>query len=224
MDEEAVNKMFENLDKLREKVKEIKKIKDYGINCTRIRESIMYPEIGGMQQDIWLSKEDKIEVKYVDEEIKFEINLVFKDESIVEALEVIIIYLSHWNNDLYSENVKIYLEEKHIPILSDIQLTSKLNKEGLKLEEEYQNETYGIVKESVWMSIEGVINIIKSLDKTEKISLKIKKIEGRENFWQYMSCIRISFDSKYYEDGYLENLEWKRLEPLLKEWESKNRQ
>jgi hypothetical protein len=32
------------------------------------------------------------------------------------------------------------------------------------------------------MSIEGVINIIKSLDKTEKISLKIKKIEGRENF------------------------------------------
>jgi hypothetical protein len=52
MDEKAVDKMFENLDKLREKVKEIKKIKDYGINCTRIRESIMYPEIGGMQQDI----------------------------------------------------------------------------------------------------------------------------------------------------------------------------
>jgi hypothetical protein len=39
-----------------------------------------------------------------------------------------------------------------------------------------------------------------------------------------MSCIRISFDSIYYENGYLENLEWKRLEPLLKEWESKNRQ
>lgn len=222
MDEKAVDKMFENLDKLREKIKEIKKIKDYGINCTRIRESIMYPKIGGMRQDIWLSKEDKIEVKYVDEEIKFEINLIFKDGSIVEALEVIIIYLSHWNNNLYSENVKIYLEEKQLPILEYIQLTSKLNKEGLKLEEEYQNEIYGIVEESVWISVEGVIDVIKSLDKTEKISLKINKIEGRENFWQYMSCIRISFDSKYYEEGYLENLEWRRLEPLFKEWESKN--
>ena len=224
MDEEAVDKMFENLDKLREKLKEIKKIKDYGINCTRIRESIMYPEIGGMQQDIWLSKEDKIEVKYVDEESNFEINLIFKDGSIVEALKVIIIYLSHWNEDLYSENVKIYLEEKKLPILEHAQLTSKLNKEGLKLEEEYQNETYGIVGESVWMGIEGVIKIIKSLGKTEKISLKIKKIEGEENFWQYMSCIRISFDSKYYEDGYLEEIEWKRVEPLLMEWKSNNKQ
>jgi len=52
MDEKTADKMFENLDKLREKIKEIKKIKEYGINATRIRESIMYPEIGGMQQDI----------------------------------------------------------------------------------------------------------------------------------------------------------------------------
>jgi len=52
MDEEAVDKMFENLNNLRKKIKEIKKIKEYGINCTRIRESIMYPEIGGMRQNI----------------------------------------------------------------------------------------------------------------------------------------------------------------------------
>ena len=224
MDDKTVDKMFENLNNLRKKIKEVKKIKEYGINCTRIRESIMYPEIGGMQQNIWLSKEDKIEVKYINEEHNFEINLIFEDESIVEALEVVIIYLSHWNNNLYSENVKIYLEGKQLPVLRHIQLTSKLNKEALKLEEEYQNETYGIVEEGVWMSVEGVISIIKSLDKTKKISLKINKIEGKENFWEYMSCIRISFDSKYYEDGYLENLEWKRLEPLIKEWESKNKQ
>ena len=224
MDEEAVDKMFENLDKLREKIKEIKKIKEYGINVTRITESIMYPEIGGMRQDIWLSREDKIEVRYINEEDNFEINLIFKDESIVEAIEVVIIYLSHWNNNLYSENVKIYLEGQQLPVLRHIQLSSKLNKEGLRLEEEYQNETYGIVEEGVWMSIEGVLDIIKSLDKTEIITLKIKKVKGKENFWKYMSCIRISFDSKYYEDGYLENLEWKRLEPLIKEWESKNKQ
>ena len=224
MDEEAVDKIFENLNNLRKKIKEIKKIKEYGINVTRIRESIMYPEIGGMQQDIWLSKEDKIEVRYINEENSFEINLIFKDESIIQALEVVIIYLSHWNNNLYSENVKIYLEGKQLPILEYIQLSSKLNKEGLKLEEEYQNETYGIVEEGVWMSIEGVLNIIKSLDKTQIIALKIKKIEEEENFWEYMSCIRISFDSKYYEGGYLEDLEWKRLEPLIKEWESKNKQ
>jgi len=224
MDEKAVDKMFENLDKLREKIKEIKKIKEYGINVTRIRESIMYPKIGGMQQDIWLSKEDKIEVRYINEEHNFEINLIFKDESIIQAIEVVIIYLSHWNNNLYSENVKIYLEGKQLPILEYIQLSSKLNKEGLRLEEEYQNETYGIVEENVWMSIEGVVSVIKSLDKTQIITLKIKKIEGKENFWQCMSCIRISFDSKYYESGYLEDLEWKRLEPLIKEWESKNKQ
>jgi hypothetical protein len=52
MDEKAADKMFENLDKLREKIKEIKEIKEYGINVTRIRESIMYPKIGGMRQDI----------------------------------------------------------------------------------------------------------------------------------------------------------------------------
>jgi hypothetical protein len=39
-----------------------------------------------------------------------------------------------------------------------------------------------------------------------------------------MSCIRISFDSKYYEDGYLEEIEWKRVEPLLMEWKSNNKQ
>jgi len=32
------------------------------------------------------------------------------------------------------------------------------------------------------MSIEGVLGIIKSLDKTEIITLKIKKIEEEENF------------------------------------------
>jgi hypothetical protein len=48
-----------------------------------------------MQQDIWLSKEDKIEVRYINEEHNFEINLIFKDESIIQALEVVIIYLSH---------------------------------------------------------------------------------------------------------------------------------
>jgi len=52
MDEEAVDKMFENLNSLRKEIKEIKKIKDYGINCTKIRESIMYPVIGRMQQDV----------------------------------------------------------------------------------------------------------------------------------------------------------------------------
>ena len=223
MDEKAADKMFENLDKLREKIKEIKEIKEYGINVTRIRESIMYPKIGGMRQDIWLSREDKIEVRYTNEEKSFEINLIFKNESIVEALEVITIYLSHWNSNLYSENVRVYLEGKELPILQHIQLASKLNEEGLKLEEKYQNETYGIVEDGIWMSIEGVLDIINSLDKTEIITLKIKKIENKENFWEYMSCIRISFDSKYYEDGYLENLEWKRLKPLIKEWESKNK-
>jgi hypothetical protein len=32
------------------------------------------------------------------------------------------------------------------------------------------------------MNIEGVLDIIKSLDKTEIITLRINKIEGKENF------------------------------------------
>jgi hypothetical protein len=30
-----------------------------------------------------------------------------------------------------------------------------------------------------------------------------------------MSCIHISHESKYYEEGYLGDLEWKRIEPYL---------
>jgi hypothetical protein len=57
------------------------------------------------------------------------------------------------------------------------------------------------------MNIDKTIEIIQSLKNTEKISIKIDKIEKEENFWHYMSCIRISFESKYYEDGYLNSLE-----------------
>ena len=167
---------------------------------------------------IWnriLSKEDKIRIEYLDEDNRFEINLIFKERSIIKALRVVIIYMSHWNNDLYVHNLKIWLEDREIQILSHEQVSYVLKKEGLRLEENHQGETYSIVDEGVWMSIEGTIRIIESLKKTERISIKINKIPGEENFWHYMSCIRISFESKYYEDGYLNSLEWKRLDPYL---------
>jgi hypothetical protein len=52
MDKEAINRIFENINKLRKKINEIKKVKDYGINSTTIAESIIYPEIAKMRQDI----------------------------------------------------------------------------------------------------------------------------------------------------------------------------
>lgn len=128
---------------------------------------------------------------------------------------MIIIYLSHWNNDLYVNDLKIWIEDKEIPILSHEQVSFILKQEGLGLEETHQGETYSIVDEGVWMNIDKTVRIIESLKDTEKISIKIKKIPGEKNFWQYMSCIRISFESKYYEDGYLNSLEWKRLDPYL---------
>ena len=224
MDREAANKMFENIDKLREKIKKIKKVKDYGINCTKIRESIIYPKIAAMRQDIWLNTTDKIQVNYIDKKDNFEIVLTFKEESIIQALDVITTYLSHWNNEIYAENVKIHIENKELPILEYDQLCLKLNKEGLELKENYKNDVYEIINEGVWINIEDTIKIIKSLEKIEEMSIKINKIKEKENFWKYMSCIRISFDSKYYEDGYLEDLEWKRVDPLLMEWRSNNKQ
>ena len=215
MNKETVDKMFENVDKLEEKIKKIKRIEDYGINYTNITESIIYPNFTDMKQDIWLNKEDKIRIEYLDDNDRFEINFIFKDESVFKALEVVIIYLSHWNNDLYVHNLKIWLEDREIQILSHEQLSYILKKEGLKLEENHQGETYSIVDEGVWMNIEGTVRIIESLKKTERISIKINKIAGEENFWHYMSCIRISFESKYYEDGYLNSLEWRRLDPYL---------
>ena len=215
MDKETIDKIFENVNKLRKKIKEIKKIEDYGITSVHISESMIYPNLTDMKQDIWLSKEDEIRIEYLDEDNRFEINLIFKDKSIIKALRVVIIYLSHWNNDLYVHNLKIWLEDREIQILSHEQLSYILKKEGLKLEENHQGETYSIVDEGVWMNIEGTVRIIESLKKTERISIKINKITGEENFWHYMSCIRISFESKYYEDGYLNSLEWKRLDPYL---------
>jgi hypothetical protein len=215
MSKETIDKMFENVNKLRKKIKEIKKIEDYGITSVHISESMIYPDLTDMKQDIWLSKEDKIRIEYLDEDNSFEINLIFKDRSIIKALRVVIIYLSHWNNDLYVHNLKIWLEDREIQILSHEQVSYILKKEGLRLEENHQGETYSIVDEGVWMNIEGTIRIIESLKKTERISIKINKIAGEENFWHYMSCIRISFESKYYEDGYLNSLEWRRLDPYL---------
>jgi hypothetical protein len=52
MDKETIDKMFENVDKLEEKIKKIKRIEDYGINCTNISESIIYPNFTDMKQDI----------------------------------------------------------------------------------------------------------------------------------------------------------------------------
>ena len=67
--------MFENVNKLEEK---IKKIKDYGINSLHISESMIYPDLTDIKQDIWLSKENKIKIQYLDEESNFEINLFLK--------------------------------------------------------------------------------------------------------------------------------------------------
>jgi hypothetical protein len=39
------------------------------------------------------------------------------------------------------------------------------------------------------------------------MSIKIKKIKEKNNFWEHMSCIHISHESKYYEEGYLGDLE-----------------
>lgn len=224
MDKEAINRIFENINKLRKKINEIKKVKDYGISSTTIAESIIYPEIAKMRQDVWLNKYEKIEINYVDQKDFFEIILNFKNESIIQALEIITAYLSHWNNEMYADNFTIFLENKQLPILEYDQLCLKLNKKGLNLQESFEDVTYEIIDQGVWMDIEKTIKIIQSLEETEKITLKIKKIEGEESFWQCMSCIHISFNTKYYEDGYLEDIEWKRLEPLLMEWKSNNKQ
>jgi hypothetical protein len=52
MDKETIDKMFENVDKLEEKIKKIKKIKDYGITSVHISESMIYPDLTDMKQDI----------------------------------------------------------------------------------------------------------------------------------------------------------------------------
>ena len=169
MSKETIDKMFENVDKLEEKIKKIKKIEDYGITSVHISESMIYPNFTDMKQDIWLSKEDKIRIEYLDEEDRFEINMTFKDESVFKVLEVVIIYLSHWNNDLYVHNLKIWLEDREIQILSHEQLSYILKKEGLKLEENHQGETYSIVDEGVWMNIEGTVKIIESLKKQKEL-------------------------------------------------------
>jgi hypothetical protein len=52
MSKETIDKMFENVDKLEEKIKKIKKIEDYGITSVHISESMIYPNFTDMKQDI----------------------------------------------------------------------------------------------------------------------------------------------------------------------------
>jgi len=52
MDKETIDKIFENVNKLRKKIKEIKKIEDYGITSVHISESMIYPNLTDMKQDI----------------------------------------------------------------------------------------------------------------------------------------------------------------------------
>jgi len=83
---------------------------------------------------------------------------------------------------MYAHNLTIFLENKQLPILEYDQLCLKLNKKGLNLQESFEDVTYEIIDQGVWMDIEKTIKIIQSLEETEKISLKIKKIEGEESF------------------------------------------
>jgi hypothetical protein len=83
---------------------------------------------------------------------------------------------------MYADNFTIFLENKQLPILEYDQLCLKLNKKGLNLQESFEDVTYEIIDQGVWMDIEKTIKIIQSLEETEKITLKIKKIEGEESF------------------------------------------
>jgi hypothetical protein len=83
---------------------------------------------------------------------------------------------------MYANNLTIFLENKQLPILEYDQLCLKLNKKGLNLQESFEGVTYEIIDQGVWMDIEKTVKIIQSLEETEKITLKIKKIEGEENF------------------------------------------
>jgi hypothetical protein len=83
---------------------------------------------------------------------------------------------------MYANNLTIFLENKQLPILEYDQLCLKLNKKGLNLQESFEDVTYEIIDQGVWMDIEKTMKIIQSLEETEKITLKIKKIEGEESF------------------------------------------
>jgi hypothetical protein len=83
---------------------------------------------------------------------------------------------------MYADNLTIFLENKQLPILEYDQLCLKLNKKGLNLKESFEDVTYEIIDQGVWMDIEKTIKIIQSLEETKKITLKIKKIEGEESF------------------------------------------
>ena len=223
VDEETEKEISKNAENFVDDIKSIKKVKDYGLSSTTIRESTIYPKVAKMRQDIWLSKDEKIEIKYIDEELRFQIVIMFEEEALIEALDITAIFMAHWGSELYVDKTKIYIQDKESHMMGFQQLSRKINKSGLGTTENHNNEEYLMINQNVWVNKRKALEVIKSIERINKISIDIEKIEGEENFWQHMSCIHISVNTKYYQDGYLEDLEWKRIDPyLIEDYENRN--
>ncbi len=201
-------------------VKKSIKIKDYGIYSMKISESVTYPKMTDMKQDVWLSKKDKIEILYKDTDKNYEITIKFKKEAILESYSILECYINSWfylEKD-YFNKLKVYINKEKIPIICYCDLQILLNKKTLNSEETFENFKYSRTMEGVWVDMNKTLEIFKKSEENDFFILKIEKVEkikNRTQPWNYISCFNFTYESKFYEEGFLESLEWKRVEKLI---------
>lgn len=208
----------ENYNLLEKKIKEIKLIKDYGIYSIKINETTIYPEKANMKQEIWVNKKEKIIIEYINNNKNFIIIINFSEEMLLLAIDILNQYYNELNNRNLNDKNKIesYLENSKIEILDFISLSNILKKEYLKLEEILNEKKYVAINEGVYININNIIEIIKKTKIIKKITIIIDKKTEEENIWEYISSLKFNFESKYYEDGYLENIEIERIKKINK--------
>lgn len=200
-----------------DKLKKVKEKKDYGITSMRISESTIYPELMGMKQEIWLSDKDKIVIKYEDKKETFEISLNFEEKSLYHSFDILLTYLNMWcGGKEFNDKVHISIKGNKLPIKLYYEVEEIVKRDVLESEEIIDNKVYSRVLDAVWINIDNTIEIINNEKDIDSIKIVIEKVNGKNNKWEYISCLSFSYESKYYEDGYLTHLEDKRIDECKK--------
>lgn len=212
--------MEENYKLFDDKLKKVKKEKDYGITMMSISESIVYPEMMGMRQEVWLSAEDKIVINYEDNEDTFEISLNFEDRSFHRAFNLLLTYLHEWcGGKEFNDKVHLSVNTKRLPIKLYTEVEKKVKVDLLKSGEIRDGLVYSRITLGVWINIDKAIEIIGAEKSITNIKIKIEKVEDKENSWEYISCLSFSYHLKCYESGYLANEKNKSIDECRKQEE-----
>ena len=214
-----VKKFRENLYLFEERIEKIKKTKDYRTYSITYGESVIIPWSTEMRHDIWLSDTEKIWINYYNEEKVFRIVINCKNDAILYAFEILHIYMEEWRylDGKFDNKMMVLLNGKTFPIITWDDLDTCVKKEIREETEEFREKLYKRISASVWIEMDEAIRMIDEVKGNFEFEIVIEKIEDNGQI-DFLSCFHFKYESKYYPEGYLSQLEWDRINKLTDKW------